>query len=118
MVRKISKFCVLGVGMFCEDGLGLSKVWVALKTVSLDLILRAMCIGFDVQDRGKTSQTYFQWLPGCPGERWIERIRLEAGSLIRKLLIGERTDMLQNKLKDQRQDLTAPWKLRGIKFIH
>ena len=72
-------------------------VWGALKTLSLDLILKAIHrlwlfkLGKDQPD------FHFQWLPWVPHERWIGRTRLETGSLIRKLLMGERTDMLQNK---------------------
>ena len=68
-----------------------------LKTMSLDLILRAMHRLWMFKQGTDQPDFHFQWLPWLPHERWIERIRLEAGSLIRKLLMGERTDMLQNK---------------------
>ena len=68
-----------------------------LKTMSLDLILRAMHKLWMFKQGTDQPDFHFQRLPWLPHERWIERIRLEAGSLIRKLLMGERTDMLQNK---------------------
>ena len=68
-----------------------------MKTMSLDLILRPMHRLWMFKQGTDQPDFHFQQLPWLPHERWIERIRLEAGSLIRKLLMGERTDMLQNK---------------------
>lgn len=83
-------------------------MWVALKTVSLDLILRAMHRLWMFKQGKDQPDFHFQWLPWLPRERWIERIRLEAGSLIRKLLIGERTDMLQNKPEGSKAGSDCP----------
>lgn len=85
MVGERQVFCVLEWGIFYGD-IGQVCIMGALNVVSLDLSLRAMCGLQMVSSWKKTGQTYIFEAPLGAPRGWTERAKLEAGSLIRKLL--------------------------------